>query len=381
MKKHIMAILGLMLVIVLTACVVKQKNILETTESQVRLRSMQSRVFDFADRNRLLRAIIATFQDLGFVIDNADETLGTVSGTKLAGYSLRMTVSVRPKGTKQMIVRSSAQYNLQIVEDPEPYQQFFSALSKALFLEVNVNPMVATPHGTESPAAAKVIKDGSKSEKTEPRFEGLYPKQNTQIYHVAKSWAGIWKVESTSIEGGGIWGLKQDLHIMKSTKASYFKIRGEVKGNNQLEGKLYTRAGPTYPFVLSIAADGQSFEGKMYGWGGKTSYLKGTKKDSKKIAYSFNIFEPWTGKWKVTRNNRMGSWSLKQIDNHVVSTENSPAKIEGLATGDQLEGKIIRPDHKYPFTVKMSSDGLSFDGTTMDYLGRSIVQIKGERHK
>jgi hypothetical protein len=83
----------------------------------------------------MLPTIIATLQDLGFVIDDADESLGTVSGTKRSGYSLRMTVSVRLKGDMQLIVRSNAQFNLQTVEDPEPYQQFFSALSKALFLE------------------------------------------------------------------------------------------------------------------------------------------------------------------------------------------------------------------------------------------------------
>lgn len=66
----------------------------------------------------LLRTIIATMQDLGFVIDSADETLGTVSGTNRANfYSLIMTVSVRPKGEDQMIVRSNARYNLQTVTD------------------------------------------------------------------------------------------------------------------------------------------------------------------------------------------------------------------------------------------------------------------------
>jgi hypothetical protein len=380
MKKIRTAILSLIIICVLTACVASQKDIFEASESQASLRSIQSRVFDFTDRNRMLRTVIATLQDLGFIIDNADETLGTVSGTKLSGYVLRMTVSVRPRGANQMIVRGSVQYNLETVEDPEPYQQFFLALSKALFLETNVNSMVATPQGTESPSAARVVKDGSTSEKTEPRPESIYPKQNPQIYQLPKPWAGEWKVESTSRDGRGIWAFEQELHIVKSTKASYYKLRGKVKGNNQLEGKLYTSAGPTYPFVLSIAADGQSFEGKLYGWQNKTCYLKGTKKNSKKAASPLNIFKPWTGSWEVTRDNRTATWSLKQIDNKVVSAENSSAEIEGLASGDQLEGKIIRTEHKYPFTIKMSPDGLSFNGTTMDYLGRSM-QLKGERQE
>jgi hypothetical protein len=125
----------IILVILLSACAGRQKNILEANGSQVRLRSMQSRAYDYTDRNCMLRAIIATLQDLGFVIDDADEILGTVSGTKRSHYSLRMTVSIRSGGDMQLIVRSNAQFNLQTVEDPEPYQQFFSALSKALFLE------------------------------------------------------------------------------------------------------------------------------------------------------------------------------------------------------------------------------------------------------
>ena len=82
----------------------------------------------------MLRTVIATMQDLGFVIDKADATLGSVSGTKLDGYQLRLTVTVRPRGTTQLLVRASAQYNITPVEDPEPYQQFFAALEKSVFL-------------------------------------------------------------------------------------------------------------------------------------------------------------------------------------------------------------------------------------------------------
>jgi len=110
---------------------------LSTTESQVVLRQMQSRAFDTTARTTALRTVIATLQDLGFVIDKADEELGSVSGTKLDGYQLRMTVTVRPKGKTQTLVRANAQYNVTAVEEPEPYQQFFAALSKAMFLEAH----------------------------------------------------------------------------------------------------------------------------------------------------------------------------------------------------------------------------------------------------
>jgi len=116
------------------ACQSSRSRLLASEESQVKLRSIQTRAFDTTDKQATLRAVMATLQDLGFVIDNADETLGTVSATKLEGYALRMTVSVRPRGTTQLLVRANAQYNLRAVEDPGPYQQFFDALGKSLFL-------------------------------------------------------------------------------------------------------------------------------------------------------------------------------------------------------------------------------------------------------
>ena len=100
----------------------------------MQLRSFQSRVFDTTDKQKTLRTIISTLQDLGFIVDKADDVLGSVSGTKLDGYQLRMTVTVRPKGETRLLVRANAQYNIYPVEDPEPYQQFFSALEKSMFL-------------------------------------------------------------------------------------------------------------------------------------------------------------------------------------------------------------------------------------------------------
>jgi len=101
------------------------------------VRSYQTRTYDTNDKIRVLRAVMSTLQDLRFVIDKADDTVGVVSATKLDGYALSISVSVRPSG-EQMIVRANAQYNLKAIEDPGPYQDFFSALDKGLFLDNNL---------------------------------------------------------------------------------------------------------------------------------------------------------------------------------------------------------------------------------------------------
>jgi len=123
-----------LVVLSLTGCGTSRKQLLAADASQLKLRSIQTRVFDTSDREHMLRTIMATLQDLDFVIDDASFDLGTVSATKLDRYALRMTVSVRPRGQTQLLVRANAQCNLQAIADPKPYQQFFDALSKSMFL-------------------------------------------------------------------------------------------------------------------------------------------------------------------------------------------------------------------------------------------------------
>lgn len=138
MKKQF-AIALLLSLSLLGGCAVNaQKGVLDSSgESMLKLRQIQTRYFDTSDKKKTVEAVIATLQDLGFVLDKASLELGSVTATKLAGYRLRMTVNVIPRGAEQMTVRASAQYNIVPVEDPTPYQHFFDALAKSLFLQAH----------------------------------------------------------------------------------------------------------------------------------------------------------------------------------------------------------------------------------------------------
>ena len=123
--------------LLLAACNVQadsRSQVLATEQSQVALRSIQTRAFDTGDKHATLRSVIATLQDLGFVIEAADDVLGTVSATKLNDYELRITVTVRPRSATQVLVRANAQFEDRAIEDPLPYQRFFASLERSMFL-------------------------------------------------------------------------------------------------------------------------------------------------------------------------------------------------------------------------------------------------------
>ena len=103
--------------------------------NMIQMRNYQSRSFDTTDRSLVLRSVVSTMQDLGFIIDRADEKLGTISGTSFT-HASKLTVSVRTIG-KKIVVRANAQAGLNAIEDPVPYQNFFNSLGQSLFLEAH----------------------------------------------------------------------------------------------------------------------------------------------------------------------------------------------------------------------------------------------------
>lgn len=133
-KSHYIG-LGLIFIVLLSGCATTTQRVLDTDQSQVQLRSIQTRVFDTTDKTKMLKVIISTLQDLDFVLDRADLDLGSVTASKFTNNTLlKMTVTVRPRGETQLLVRANAQYGIKAIDDPEPYQDFFSSLEKSLFL-------------------------------------------------------------------------------------------------------------------------------------------------------------------------------------------------------------------------------------------------------
>lgn len=120
----------------LAACATNNAVITEGG-SQVQLRQIQTRTYDTLNKQDTLRSVLATLQDLGFVIDRADYSLATISATKLQDYQIRMTVTVRERDTDRLDVRANARFNESPVEDPRAYQDFFAVLDKAMFLTLH----------------------------------------------------------------------------------------------------------------------------------------------------------------------------------------------------------------------------------------------------
>ena len=126
-------LLILLPILAVSACASQNAAITES-DSQVHVRQMQTRVYDSLDKHDTLRSVLATLQDLGFVIDTADYEMATITATKLDEYQLRVTVTVKDRNNYQLAVRANARLDDQMIDDPATYQDFFTVLDKAIFL-------------------------------------------------------------------------------------------------------------------------------------------------------------------------------------------------------------------------------------------------------
>lgn len=164
-----------LLALSVTGCVDRvPKNALQLSPENLQRRQMQSRVFDTRDEANILSASAAVLQDLGFNLDESETDLGVIVASKRrdareAGQiasaliqalilrdvnteeeqKIRASLVTRPSGERRdrITVRITFQRTVwyedgtvsrnEIINDPEIYQEFFSRLSKSVFLAAN----------------------------------------------------------------------------------------------------------------------------------------------------------------------------------------------------------------------------------------------------
>ena len=131
--------LALFACVALTGCATATPDV-TGSGSQLQTRQLQTRDYDTLDKEKTMRSVVATLQDLGFTIDTADPTLGTITGSRVyyesdyRNFAMRMTVTVQEKEGKRVSVRANARLDDKAIADPKTYQDFFAALDKAMFL-------------------------------------------------------------------------------------------------------------------------------------------------------------------------------------------------------------------------------------------------------
>ncbi len=138
------------------------------------LRRLQTRRFDTTDEKEILRASLGVLQDLGFEIDESESKLGVLVASKdrdatdpmqiTAGIAISVFAGGAPppvdrnqKIRASLVTRVVSVHESQVrvtfqrtvwnteggisraesLTDPELYQEFFSKLSKSLFLEAH----------------------------------------------------------------------------------------------------------------------------------------------------------------------------------------------------------------------------------------------------
>jgi hypothetical protein len=114
------------------------ENLLSASEEQMKLRTIQTRSFDVEDRKTAMRGVIAALQDLGFIIERANEPLGLVTAARFAEPNyydvVGVTVTVREEGEGRARIRANAIFNNAPVTDPHVYRNFFTTLERSMFI-------------------------------------------------------------------------------------------------------------------------------------------------------------------------------------------------------------------------------------------------------
>ena len=321
MKREIKILLSFLLLTLLAGCAnINSKQQVLAAGSQVEVRSYQTRTYDTDNKILVMRAVMATLQDLRFVIDKADDTVGVVSATKLDGYALSISVSVRPNGD-QMVVRANAQINLKAIEEPGPYQDFFAALDKGLFLD---NNLVETQVAAQSQPVPQVARADAGEVKPATSVYAFYGEAEAEIDAGSQD-SDLWARALVEVEGDE-----------QKRKARYIELRAEEMYRQspaavtQKRSVIPAAVAPVNPVVSQPAAEGSKARlGEAMAGIVPTYFVTGT------------YFATISGKKldDFSRKYKRFKVSLAQSGNEITGSFADGGEIEGTLEGDTITYK------------------------------------------
>ena len=174
-EKYSWRLITLLLCLIITGCAPQiPEDALKLSPETLEQRTLQTRKYEGISEKKLLAASVGIIQDLGFDLDESETDLGVVVGSKnrdasevgqmivsillasLTGtvtpvdkeQKIRVALVIRPAtedNDKSHFIRISFQRivwntqgdisKIESINEPEIYQQFFSSLSKSVFLE------------------------------------------------------------------------------------------------------------------------------------------------------------------------------------------------------------------------------------------------------
>lgn len=102
--------------------------------NQKKINKIQSRYYTIDSEERAVSGVIATLEDMGYMIDKSSFVLGTVSATNATTRQLKMKVIISTHNDTQKMIRANARYNNNPMFDDAFYKDFFIALSRKLSL-------------------------------------------------------------------------------------------------------------------------------------------------------------------------------------------------------------------------------------------------------
>lgn len=172
--KYSTAFLGILVIFCVLGCANKiPKAALELTPDSLERRQLQTRRFDSNKETDLLQAGAALLQDMGFQVDESEVKLGVLVGSKVTdaenaaeivgavvasvllgthvpwsdNQKIRAALVTRPINKSQTAFRVTFQRivwnsdgkisKVEGLDDPQLYEDFFSKLSKSVFLEAH----------------------------------------------------------------------------------------------------------------------------------------------------------------------------------------------------------------------------------------------------